>query len=316
LLLARMKVGGARAGQEVRTGEALIVSEESHEDWEGRSQHLGLTGHVCVISRPFRTVPSQADWQQLLDYIAELHQKSRFDLLVIDPLASLLPGNCESHAKPMLAAILPLRDLCASCRLAGLLLHHPRKKESKAGQRSRGTGALSGVADILLELEYVSSPEESDRRRLLLGWSRQSATPRRQVIELNPAGTDYHSLGDLEEMVYARAWPALATILSDATEKMTREQIQSAWTTDSVVGLGIPTPSGMTFYRWLERAVEEKRVNRQGTGHKGEPFRYWLPGQEAKWDEENPLWRHAEDGEQVLRQLEEDWRRIRQGRRK
>jgi hypothetical protein len=39
----------------------------------------------------------------------------------------------------------------------------------------------------------------------------------------------------------------------------------------------------MTLWRWLERAVAENLLLRDGTGHKGEPYRYWLPAREAEW---------------------------------
>lgn len=299
LLLARMKAGGALAGQAVRPGKALIVSEESHDDWDQRSRRLELAGHVCLISRPFRTSPAFADWQRLLGQLAELHCQFGFDLLVIDPLASLLPAHCESSPALMLDALLPLRDLISACALSCLLLHHPRKKQAPAGQRARGTGALSGQADILLELEYLTGPDEPDRRRLLLGCSRQTATPRRRVIELTPDGTDYRSLGDLEDLDFARGWSQLAAVLGDAPAKLTCREIASSWPPDA------PKPPPATLYRWLERAFQQKLLERRGTGRKNDPFRYWLKGQEAKWDEENPLWRLPEEAEETIRELRE-----------
>src|SRR5262245_1274706 len=118
LLLARMKAGGTLAGEPVQRGKALVASEESHEDWEDRCRRLDLAGHVCVMSRPFRGLAAPADWERLIDHTARLQQQFPFDLLVIDPLASLLPANCEFHAKPMLAALLPLRDTVAACGFA------------------------------------------------------------------------------------------------------------------------------------------------------------------------------------------------------
>jgi hypothetical protein len=294
LLLARMKAGGPLAGQDVRPGKALVLSEESDDDWDQRCRLLDLAGHVCLISRPFAAPPSLAHWQRLLDQLAELHTQHAFDLLVIDPLASHLPANCESNAGTMLAALLPLRDSIAACGFACLLLHHPRKKESPAGMRARGSGALSAHADILLELEYLSAPEDPDRRRLLLGCSRQPATPRRRVIELSADGADYLSLGDLEDIDFSRGWQQLALLFADAPAKLTCRDIASTWPADQ------PSPPRPTLYRWLERAVQQKLIERQGTGRKNDPYIYWLKGQEARWDQESPLWRILES-EKLLR---------------
>ena len=63
------------------------------------------------------------------------------DLLVVDPLASFLPGRCESDAASLLEALHPLHRLTAR-GAAVLLLHHPRKKSAEAGSMARGSGAL------------------------------------------------------------------------------------------------------------------------------------------------------------------------------
>jgi hypothetical protein len=44
-----------------------------------------------------------------------------------------------------------------------------------------------------------------------------------------------------------------------------------------------------TLWRWLERAVVEGLLCKRGTGRKGEPNRYWIPGQEEEW-QKDPLY--------------------------
>src|SRR5947199_360650 len=80
---------------------------------------------------------------------------------------------------------------------AVLILHHPRKQASAAGQWARGSGALSGYVDILLEMHYYATADADDRRRKVLAYSRHDETPRRQVIELDSGGTDWLARGDL-----------------------------------------------------------------------------------------------------------------------
>jgi hypothetical protein len=41
-------------------------------------------------------------------------------------------------------------------------------------------------------------------------------------------------------------------------------------------------PDAATVWRWLERAVSDRRVRRDGTGRSHSPFRYWLPANEPK----------------------------------
>jgi hypothetical protein len=72
-------------------------------------------------------------------------------------------------------------------RVSVLILHHPRKGDPPLGQAARGSGALSGYADILLEMRRVPNAADDDRRRRLYGFSRFPETPRQLVIEWSAA---------------------------------------------------------------------------------------------------------------------------------
>jgi hypothetical protein len=63
----------------------------------------------------------------------------------------------------------------------------------------------------------------------------------------------------------------------------------------------------VTLWRWLERAVAEGTVLRDGNGQSNQPYRYWLRGQEAKWG--NAPWSEAaqQAAEDELRQLISGW---------
>ena len=39
----------------------------------------------------------------------------------------------------------------------------------------------------------------------------------------------------------------------------------------------------MTLWRWLDRAVSQGLVCREGAGRKNDPYRYWLAEQEEQW---------------------------------
>jgi hypothetical protein len=57
----------------------------------------------------------------------------------------------------------------------------------------------------------------------------------------------------------------------------------------------------VTLRRWLERAVEEGLVRRDGGGRRDSPYRYWLPESEARW-RQDPLWGMEVDTDELLRQ--------------
>jgi hypothetical protein len=66
-------------------------------------------------------------------------------------------------------------------------------------------------------------------------------------------------------------------IFEDAPQKLTREDILGEWPAD------FDRPSASTLRNWLDRAVARSLVACEGTGRKGDPFRYWFPQTEARW---------------------------------
>ncbi len=271
VLLARLKAGGSLAGRTVAAARAVVVTEEGPAHWLRRSEKLDLAGHVCWFCQPFEGRPSREQWLGLLDRLAGLRAEHGIDLVVFDPLAAFLPGRDESNAGLMLEALSPLRRL-TSRGLSVLVLHHPRKGEALAGQAARGSGALSGYVDVLIEMRWYRRPTEEDRRRRLQAWSRYDETPRELVIELNGAGTDYLTLGDFGEAEFAEVWEPLRQLLEQARGKLTRREVRDAWPPS-----GMP-PDEATVWRWLERARARGLVFRMGTGRRNDPFRYGLPG--------------------------------------
>jgi hypothetical protein len=176
----------------------------------------------------------------------------------------------------MLDVLLPLQAL-TRLGVAVLVLHHPRKAASAPGRMARGTGALSGSVDILVELELVGGAADDDRRRRLSGFSRHRATPRRVVIELTADGADYVSLGEDVGHEFEDNWPVLSGVLEDASQKLTRAEVLAQWPADFV------RPSAVVLWRWLDRAVKDGRVLVEGTGRRNHPFKYWLDGMEEVW---------------------------------
>ena len=275
VLLSRLKTGGTLAGLTVAAGRAVVISEEPASQWVRRGQRLDLNDHIGWFCRPFPGRPSSEQWQTLLQHIAEIASERNVSLVVVDPLAAFFPGKSENHAAAMLDALAPLQRL-ASRGLAVLALHHPAKNEQGDSPSGRGSGALLGCADILMEMRWYSQATENDRRRGLIALSRFDATPRQLVIELNKEGTDYLWHGDFADVEFAAQWKPIEALLKTAPHKFTRRDILYRWEGES-------RPDKVSLYRWLRRAVELGLLRQDGLGEKGQPFRYWLPESEARW---------------------------------
>ncbi len=190
--------------------------------------------------------------------------------MVIDSLARFYPGGSENEATLMTDALTPLAAL-ATAGASVLVLHHPRRKNSPMGQAARGSGALLGFVDVLIEMRYVGSPGSADRRRRLEAVSRYDDTPRDRVIELSADGTDYACLGDFEEATFADGWAVLHTVLAVAARPLSVRELVKEWPPDS------KPPAEQTLWRWLDRAVSVGSLRREGAGRRNDPFRYFLP---------------------------------------
>jgi AAA domain len=270
-LLHTMAAGGTLAGRTVAAGRAVVVSEEPPSLWADRGRRTPLGSHVTFCCRPFLTRPTLDDWRSLLREAAAQQP----DLLVIDPLAMVLPAGAENNPSSLLDVLTPLHAL-TDAGTAVLILHHPRKGSSVKATESvtpRGSGALAGFADTLLELDRVPAAGPDDRRRVLRGTSRH-ADPFRFTLELSADGTQYALAGgDADPESFETGWPVLRQVLSERVERVPVDRLLKEWPE------GESKPSESTLRRWLERAVRDNLADRTGGGRRFDAFRYGLLGQ-------------------------------------
>jgi hypothetical protein len=176
-----------------------------------------------------------------------------------------------------LEALQPLSRLTAA-GLSILLLHHPRKVEGAPGSAARGSGALCAAVDLLIEMKLPASSQPQERRRKLFAWSRYDETPRERVIELSADGTDY--VESHIEVVDAQAQDFVAMVehlLTCPPRKRSRRQLLDDWPKR------VPVPNPAVLWRALDGAVKGGKLAQEGTGRKGDPLRYFVPGTDASW---------------------------------
>ena len=273
-LLSRSAQGGPFAGLPVAPGRAIVVSEEAASDWDARCQQLGIGQNVQFLCRPFKGArPTDADWLALIAGLEALHRQEALDLVVLDALAALLPGYAETCAPKMFDCLLPLQAL-ANLGPAVWLLHHPAKGKRADGQSSRGSGALPGFADIVMEMSCMRRARSRDRRRRICAYSRYVETPRHLIIELARDGADYLVRTDEAGTPLAQAWPEVQYILENATEKLSQQAILERWPVEE------NRPDRSTLSRWLKRATQQQMIASSGTGYRHAPFLYWLAERE------------------------------------
>ncbi len=269
-LLRHLETGTPFLERDTRPSRAWIVSEESRAQWRERLRRMPIGPHVDLIARPFDGRPTPDDWNRMIDRAVA----ARPDLFVVDPLASFLPGRCESDAASLLEALQPLLRLTAA-GTAVLLLHHPRKKPSEVGSSARGSGAMLGFVDISLELSRATGLDSDTNRRLIRGQSRREGVPARLAYEWDPATGAFSLATDPRERHFQENWPTMLGILKDRKNAITHKEFAEFWPYEADV------PGRTVLYAWCALAFDRKLVRREGNGTRAVPYRYRL---ENKYD--------------------------------
>lgn len=273
-LLARMGTGGDLAGQRVTPGRAVVITEEGAGLWLKRLAKHDIGDAASFSFRPFVRKPLPRQWGFLIDDLANLNRQRSIDLVVLDPLAALLPGREEASAAAMTDALRPLRAL-TDAGPAVLILHHPTKGAARGGEGSRGTGALPAFVDFLVEMHWSGPATAENRRRRLLAWSRHDETPRRVQVELSADGTDYAVLPAGPDEPDDELQRVLAELLTDPAGLTVREIVER-WPAGTV------PPSVRTLRDRLRGLVVIDRVTVTGRGLRYSQFRYRM----AEWQSE------------------------------
>lgn len=261
-LLREMAVGGDLAG-EVKPGRVLVVSEESGKLWALRRDEMQLGDHVELLARPFKGRCNWHEWERLIDRVAALTRERGYALVVFDTLASLWPVVDENSAADVLRAVLPLHRI-VEAGAALLLNHHPRKSDGAEGTASRGSGALPGFVDVIIELRPFAAGDRHNRRRTLACFSRLDETPAEVVIELTDTG--YVAIGDKADAGRADRRRLLQSLLPAHPPGATVEEIRDNW----------PDGGQKPGVRTLRDDLKAMDVRTTGEGVKGDRFRYYL----------------------------------------
>ncbi len=127
---------------------------------------------------------------------------------------------------------------------------------------------------------YAYKPGDlTDRRRRLVAFSRDPATPRSLLIELNAEGTGYTAAEeDPDDDEFNRNWLVLRMVLEDAKQELTRQEILAQWPST------FPAPRPTTLWTWLDRAHKSGLIQCTGKGRRADPHRFFLADKLALWE--------------------------------
>jgi hypothetical protein len=265
-LLRATAEGGELCGLAVRKSNVLVISEEPDRLWPDRRDALGIQDNVHFMIRPLRVKPSPADWLAFLLHVKGHAERQRYDLVIFDTLGAYWPVIRENDAGEVQAALMPLRLLT---ELGGsvLLVHHFRKGDGQEATGSRGSGAICGFVDIIVEMRRFQGQNRQDRKRVLTAYGRYSGTPDELVIALSEDGLSYSTHGDRREAREKDLMQSIDCLLPAGDPGMTVDEVLEGWQTE-------PKPGKRTLAGLLKYGADDGRWRVSGTGKKGDPFRY------------------------------------------
>ena len=264
-LLKAMAEGGDIGGI-IRPARCLVVAEEGPGLWARRRNEIGIGDNVHFLIRHFKGRPSRAQWTKFVTQIAQLVSTNGYNVVIFDTWQSISPCHDENDAAVMMGALTPLH-LITEAGAAVLLIHHPRKGEGDRGQASRGSGALPGFVDTIMELRRFDPQSADDNRRVLKGLSRFDETPSELVLELRKDG--YHTIGSSADAKQHDRLAVITEILAESGKELDADQIREAWPKD-----GVPKPGERTLKADLKFGYECQRWHRLGQGVRSDPYRY------------------------------------------
>jgi hypothetical protein len=270
-LLKAFERGGHFCGLRVERCGVLVVTEEPQHRWADRRDELNLADNVSLMVRPFKRKPDLARWQTFLQEV-ELHVKADgFKVVVIDTLSNQWCVRDENNASEVNEALMPVRTL-AETGAAVLLMHHPRKSDGTDGTASRGSGALTAFADIIMELRRFTPGDQRDRRRTIKALGRDKATLAELVVELKADGSGYTVHGDRYDAATKERNDLITLTLPNRPPGMTCAEVHEAWPEEG----GKKKPSRRTVEVVLKDGAEDGLWTASGQGTKDDPRRFWV----------------------------------------
>jgi hypothetical protein len=263
-LLAAMRDGGTFLGQPVRPARALLLSEEREGTLADKTRRWGRMHHVAVA---LRHQALHLPWPEVVRQAVRAARDWGAELLIIDtfPEWAALPGDTENAAGAVLTALRPLQE-AAGAGLAVVLVTHQRKAPGEHGAAVRGSTALAGAVDVVLELERPPGGALTDQAeaRVLRAVSRYASTPQEVVVALAEDG--FTVLGDTRAAVAA----------AERQRLLAAVQAQPGSTTDDLAeAAGMPRA---TAHKRLVELRNAGQVERAGDGRRGAPHTWWPTG--------------------------------------
>lgn len=260
-LLKALETGAEFCGLPTAATSAVILSEEAGGLVLERCRDFNLSEHAFLVREDYD--PS-TPWPDLMQAAADEAIRRGAKLICVDTLARFtrLGRDAEKDSGAM-EEVIQAALVAAGRGLAVLLIHHHRKAEGSFGEQIRGSSAILGAVDTVIEMRRLDNQADSTRTIELQGRHKETPT---DPITVQLTGGRYVRLGSPAEVRGNRAKEKVVEVLTDAEAPLTRDQICDA-------AGGRRADIGAAVYK----LATEGHIEKAGAGKKGCPFTYFLP---------------------------------------
>lgn len=263
--------GGRWLGFDCLAGPVWYVSfEDRKADVRRHMRQMGATG-----DEPLRFVFPQ----RVEDMLGKLHALAATEkpvLIIVDTMQRLVRiTDLNDYAKVTLA-LTPVLELARETGAAVLLVHHAGK-----GERS-GIDALLGSTAIAGSVDNVFVFARTDKYRLLSSTQRVGPDMPDTLVLLDEDTGRVRLGATRNDADIAELGDAIVAALADAPKPLEEKELS-----------GMVEGKGSLKVRALRELVRAGRVQRDGTGRRGNPFLYsvstsLVPGSIREGEKEKP----------------------------
>lgn len=255
-LMKALATGEPFLGLSTRPGRALYLTEERPQTLSEKTQRFGLESSDARV-----LMVHQARTHSWPEVVAEALAHARehgIKNIFVDPWDKWpdFRGEGENSSGDTIANLQPLLD-AAAAGFAIVIVAHQRKSAGTDGDAVRGSNALIGAADVIVELERTRGLDDEANLRVLKTHSRFESTPEKLAIVLDG---DCYTAQDLDI----------------AASKAELERVRAALTDECVDHAAIKERVGgmrrESLNRHLSALVAGGIAERHGSGSKGDPY--------------------------------------------
>lgn len=254
-MLHSLMTGNGFLNLPTRQVPVLYISEEADNVLSDRADAIGYDPSWPI---GWLTREPGMTWEKCIFYMKRWVYLYRDPLIIVDTLARFWNAGDENNATQVDHALNPVLEIIRNSQASFFGIHHNRKQGGGSGMAVRGSTALTGGVDIIMELQRLGPYDRSPVRRIQCE-SRFSETPQLLQVRLN--GHEY----EVEDAEIIELEPRVVSMLQ------TMEQV-----TVADMSFMFESVSETTLRRLLTGLTQRGVIHRSGTGTNNSPYRYSL----------------------------------------